>query len=268
MSETPPLRSSPRRVGFVAMTASDPASSPATRSRTSRLRRRSVMAGAGLLGGGEDEEHAAVLVVGREEVRRRLRREVALGVDLDGLAERPDPPLEHGADRVVGVREAQPEHVLHGPADDALVVEPRQLERAASAADDAPLRVADEERGVGRRVVVVEQLEEEAEAALRAPLGLAAEAGGAIALGRAVAAVRADEQMGHALGTGYAVRIGPVLEERGLVRRVEPEVLEGAPRGGPAAGRALEQAALQQVGLVDVLERVGLLVDRDGQRRE
>src|SRR5204863_9975052 len=82
-----------------------------------------------------------------------------------------------------------------------------QLEGAAAAADDPALGVADEERCVGRGVVVVEELEEEAEAALRATLGLAAEAGGAVALRGAVAAVRADEQVRHALGTGYAVSV-------------------------------------------------------------
>ena len=46
------------------------------------------------------------------------------------------PPLEHGADRIVGVVEAQAEDVAHLPADDALVVETGQL-KAAAAADDA-----------------------------------------------------------------------------------------------------------------------------------
>src|SRR6187200_2820318 len=135
MSETPPLRSSPSRVGFVAMTASEPASRPATRSRTRRLRRRSVM-GARLFRGSQHEEQPAVLVVGGEEVGRGAGREIAFGVDLDRLAERTDAPLEDGADRVVAVGELEPEDVLHGPADDALVVEAGELERPAPAADD------------------------------------------------------------------------------------------------------------------------------------
>src|SRR5262245_7775304 len=40
------------------------------------------------------------------------------------------------------------------------------------------------------------------------------------------------------------------------------EMFVGAARGGTAAGRAVEEADLQQVGLVDVLDRVGLLADR------
>src|SRR3954453_19701747 len=60
------------------------------------------------------------------------------------------------------------------------------------------------------------------------------------------------------------------LEQPGLAAggRLEAQVGEG-PRGRDAAARrALEEAALQQVGLVDVLDRVLLLADSDGQRRE
>ena len=41
-----------------------------------------------------------------------------------------------------------------------------------------------------------------------------------------------------------------------------------APRRGATARRALEEAALEQVGLVDVLDGVLLLADGDGERRE
>ena len=44
-----------------------------------------------------------------------------------------------------------------------------------------------------------------------------------------------------------------------------PECVRG--HAAPARG-ALEEAALEQVGLVDVLDRVGLLLDGHGQRRE
>jgi hypothetical protein len=60
-----------------------------------------------------------------------------------------------------------------------------------------PGLVAGEERGVRRRVVVVEQLEQEAEAALLAALGLGPEAGGALGVCGAVAAVGTDEVMSH-----------------------------------------------------------------------
>jgi hypothetical protein len=159
------------------------------------LRRRSVIAAGGYLAG-------VRTIVGGKEVRRRAGGQVAFGVDLHGLVEGAHAPLQHGPHRIVGVVEAQAEHVAHRPTDDALVVETGQLERAAAAADDAALGVADEESGVRGGVVVVEQLEQKSEAAPRAALRLTAEACGAIGLGGAVSAVRADEQMGHALVQG------------------------------------------------------------------
>src|SRR3982751_3273925 len=51
-------------------------------------------------------------------------------------------------------------------------------------------------------------------------------------------------------------------------RRHEPEVLVGPARGRPPARRALEQPALEQIGLVDVLDRVLLLPHARGERRQ
>ena len=45
-------------------------------------------------------------------------------------------------------------------------------------------------------------------------------------------------------------------------------MLEGARGRGAPARRALDQSALEQVGLVDVLDRVLLLPDRDRERRQ
>ena len=42
-------------------------------------------------------------------------------------------------------------------------------------------------------------------------------------------------------------------------------MLVGAARGGAAAGGAVEEAVLQEVRLVDVLDRVGLLADGRGE---
>ncbi len=58
------------------------------------------------------------------------------------------------------------------------------------------------------------------------------------------------------------------LKERQRAGRLHPEVRERPPGGGSTAGRALDQAALEQVGLVHVLDRVLLLADRDGERRQ
>src|SRR5215213_10148694 len=55
---------------------------------------------------------------------------------------------------------------------------------------------------------------------------------------------------------------------RGGRRRLETE-MGPRPRGGAASPRgALEQSPLQEIGLVDVLDRVRLLPHRDGQRGE
>ena len=43
-------------------------------------------------------------------------------------------------------------------------------------------------------------------------------------------------------------------------------MLVGAAGGDAAARGALEESLLDQVGLVEVLERPGVLADRDGQR--
>ena len=48
----------------------------------------------------------------------------------------------------------------------------------------------------------------------------------------------------------------------------QPQVRVAGRRDDAAARRALEQAQLEQERLVDVLDRVGLLADRHGQRRE
>ena len=67
----------------------------------------------------------------------------------------------------------RPERLLDALADDLLLLEAGQREGVPAAADHAALAVGHEEGRVGRRVVVVEQLEEEREAALRAALALA-----------------------------------------------------------------------------------------------
>ena len=122
-----------------------------------------------------------------------LRGKIVLGVDLDRLALDADLPLERGADVVGAVVEAQAEHLADRAADRLLGLQAGELERAAAAVDDPPVRVAGEERRVRRRVVVVEQLEQVGEPALLAAAGLTAEAGVAVGGHRPVAAVGADE---------------------------------------------------------------------------
>ncbi len=72
---------------------------------------------------------------------------------------------------------------------------------AASGADQAGLAVAKEEGRIGRWIVVVEQLEQEAETALRAAASALAKAGAALRRDAAVATVRTPvlvaEQRAH-----------------------------------------------------------------------
>src|ERR1700749_2068513 len=74
------------------------------------------------------------------------------------------------------------------------------------------------------------------------------------------------------LNTDYESAARPASEQRRAARArfgaLQAEVREG--RGGrrAPAPRALDQPFLQQVGLVDVLDRVLLLADGDRERRE
>ena len=161
-------------------------------------------------------------------------------LDLDRLLERAHAPLEHRLDGVVAVGEVQPQHLLDALADHVLLLEARERERVLAAADHAPLAVADEEGGVGRRVVVVEQFEQEREAALRAALALAREADVAVDLARAVAAVGADEGMGHGVCTQTTQAApGRPPHPRGVAARLEQRPLgrASAPRGRGARRR-------------------------------
>src|ERR1035437_1619732 len=160
----------------------------------------------------QHEQQAAVVVCGKH-VGFSARGHVAFARNLDRYLEFAHAPLEHRGDRIISVGEAQTEHLGDTLTDHVLLLQPGEGEGVLAAADHATLAVADEEGGVGRRVVVIEKFEQEREAALRAALALACEAEIAVELARAVAAVWADEGMGHdALNTDYASRAleGPV----------------------------------------------------------
>ena len=84
------------------------------------------------------------------------------------------------------------ERATHVPADQVRLAKPRELEDAASDGEDARVPVADDEAGRGTWVVVLEQLEEEAEPAVAALRRLRGEALDAVDVDRALAAVGAD----------------------------------------------------------------------------
>src|SRR6476619_4173425 len=96
-SWTPPLRSRPRRVGFLAMTTVETRIRPRTKRRTKRfLRCLPIVSGLGR----EDDQQSSVVVIGGEDVGHRLSGQVSLGVDGDLLAQRAHPPLQRCFDRV------------------------------------------------------------------------------------------------------------------------------------------------------------------------
>src|ERR671932_1125563 len=200
MRSSPPFGSAPRGGAWVAIPPAESASSAATRARIERFRRREVTRAPPLQLRRQDEQEATVLVIRREDVRLGGFRAVALGMDGHRLVEHTDPPLEGGADVVVAVLELEPEHLLDRPTDHVEVAEPRELAGPAAGADEPRLLVANEERRIGCGVVVVEQLEQETEAALPARAGAALEPGCALAAEHPVSTVRTDEVWHGSLG--------------------------------------------------------------------
>ena len=135
------------------------------------------------------DEQAAVVVVGGEDVCDDRLLLAAARADRQLLAEAPHAPFARELDGL-GVGEVQriddvaPHQVGLG--------ETGQLEDAAADREHAALLVGDEQAGVGRRVVVVEQLEEEPEPAVPAGGRLHREAFARIDVERALLALRAD----------------------------------------------------------------------------
>ena len=130
--------------------------------RIVRLRVRLVIVGV------STSRRPAVVVVGGEDVRLRRLRRGLLRRARSRLVEHAHAPLERGADVVLaGSRTRGSSTSCTGLPITSRSPRPGQLARPAPGADQAALLVEQEEGGVGRRVVVVEQLEQEAEAAFR-----------------------------------------------------------------------------------------------------
>src|SRR6266550_1866194 len=145
----------------------------------------------------ERDEQPAVVVVGREEVGRDGFPLSRTRAELELLAEPPHTPFERERRRVLFRLEA----VEVEPVDDVrpeqlLLAVAGELEDAASGGEDSPLAVADHETRVRRRVVVVHQLEEEAEPASLARDRDVVDLLQSVVIDGALFAVRTDE-VGH-----------------------------------------------------------------------
>src|SRR3954452_19557749 len=164
----PPRRSRPSCVFFASgppgtMIMSDTTSRNPTIASTIRLRRRSVISVRC-----QDEQQPAIVVVGGEDVGGGRLGPVPLCMHRNRLLEHAHPPFKRGADGIAILVELEVENFLDRPAHHVLLAEPGELAHAASDTYYARVGVADEESRIRSGVVVVEQLEQEAEAALLA----------------------------------------------------------------------------------------------------
>src|SRR5205807_8748005 len=156
----------------------------------------------------ERDEQSAVLVVGGEEVGRDVLTLPGARTQLELLAEPSHTPFERDLGRVLLRRETvEPEAIDQVGAQQLLLAVAHELEDASTRREDPSLLVADDEPGVRRRVVVVHQLEQEAEPAALARDGNVVDLLQPVVIDGALLAVRADE-VGHPLkvATGNCLR--------------------------------------------------------------
>src|SRR4029450_2758400 len=114
----------------------------------------------------QGDEQPAVLVVRGEEVGRHRLRDPRAGPELVRLVELAADPLAGAPGRVPAAGGSlQPERVHDVPADQLRLLVARQLEDAAARGEHPRVAIADDEAGARRGVVVVEELEQEPEAA-------------------------------------------------------------------------------------------------------
>ena len=114
-----------------------------------------------------------------------------MGTQRELLAELPHAPFADGRDRL---RVGEVEGLGDVPAHHVRLLVARELEDAVPGREDARVLVADDEARRGRRVVVLEQLEHEPEAAVVARRRLLGEAFAPVVVDAAGLAARADEE--------------------------------------------------------------------------
>src|SRR4051794_2540069 len=152
--------------------ASETTSRNPTIASTIRLRRRSVISVRR-----QDEQQPAIVVVGGEDVCGGRLGPVTLCMHRNRLLEDAHPPFECCADRIAVLGELEVENFLDRPAHHVLFAEPGELAHPAADTYYTRVRVADEEGRVRGGVIVVQQLEQEAEAALLAAASALGETG-------------------------------------------------------------------------------------------
>jgi len=119
------------------------------------------------------------------------------------LPEPPNAPFDGDLRGALALEPGQPERLDHVAPHQLLLAEAGELEHVPPAREDARVAVADDEARAGRRVVVLEQLEQEPEPAALARDRLLAQALAPVVVDRALLAVGADEVRHEVMvGTG------------------------------------------------------------------
>src|SRR5207248_7214356 len=140
------------------------------------------------------DKQAAVVVVGGEEISGDRLPLAGARAQLEPLAESSYTPLECELRGIAAVFVARQNEAVHDLSAHQLVLSvTRQLEDAPSGGENPALLVADDKAGTGSRVVVVQQLEQEAEPAAVTRDRLPGQAFLAVVVDRPFPTVRADE---------------------------------------------------------------------------
>ena len=113
----------------------------------------------------EPDQETAVVVVGGEEVGSDRLHVTYPRAQHELLPEPPDAPFQSDLRGALALEPGQPERLINIASHQLLLAEAGELEHVPPARDDAGVPVTDDETRARRRVVVLEQLEQEAEPA-------------------------------------------------------------------------------------------------------
>src|SRR6266540_6823627 len=223
----------------------------------------------------EADQEPTVLVVGRKEVGGHALYVPGAGAKLERLAEPPHAPIQGDLHRALPVEAGEPERLDDVAAHQLLLAEAGELEHVPAAREHPGLLVADDESGPRGGVVVLEQLEEKAEAAALARDRLVGQPFAPVVVDRARLAVRADEvghaamvarafqRLGRETSTGAGNRAG-AGRRTGSQPALAPEVddLRDRRRHDPPPGPPVAEAPVE---LGDVPEVLAVEPDDEGR---